>query len=116
MRANGTFRATAVSPGVDESENSVVLDRPAVDRQRVCPGAGQEQAQLPLRALLREQEAVLDLHVSGREGVDLHAVGSDLADFSLMWSCVAGAPWRTSAVTICRASNRFAASGSCEGR
>ena len=32
---------------VDEQQASLVLDRPAVDRHWVRPGAGQEQVQLP---------------------------------------------------------------------
>jgi hypothetical protein len=64
--------------GVHEPQDVVVLDRPAVDRHRFRPGAGQEQVQLPARAVAREQEAALDLHGASRQGVDLHAVRSDL--------------------------------------
>src|SRR5450631_3986272 len=58
--------------GVHESENSVVLDRPAVDRQRLRKGAREEQVQLPARAVAGEQKAVLDADGSGRESVNLH--------------------------------------------
>lgn len=58
--------------GVDESQNSLVLDRPAVDRQRLREWAGREQVELASSAAAREEEAVLDAHGSGREGVDLH--------------------------------------------
>ena len=57
---------------VYEQQAPVVLDRPAVDRHRVRPGAGQEQVQLPPRALAGVKERVLQAHRPGREGVDSH--------------------------------------------
>ena len=58
---------------VDEQQAPVVLDRPAVDRQRVRPGARQEQVQLAPRAAAGEQERVLDARGAGRQGVDSHS-------------------------------------------
>src|SRR5664279_6236918 len=58
--------------GIHQSENSVMLDCPAVDRQRRREGAGQEQVQLATRTMAGEQEALLDADGSGRESVNLH--------------------------------------------
>jgi hypothetical protein len=60
--------------GVDESQRALVLDRPSVDRQRVREGARHEQIQLASWARTGKQEAVLDAHRSGGEGVDLHVL------------------------------------------
>ncbi len=59
--------------GVDEQDLLAMLDHPAVDRQRVRPGAGQEQVELPARAEAREEEGVLDADGARRYRVDSHA-------------------------------------------
>src|SRR5450755_1591009 len=85
--------------GVHESENSVVLDRPAVDRQRLGEGAREEQVQLPARAVAGEQEAVLDADGTGPESVNLHdRVSYGVGD--LVWLVRVGAkPVRISSTT-----------------
>ena len=59
---------------IHESQNPVVLDRPAVDRQRLREGAREEQVQLSARATAGEQEGLFDADGSGGESVNLHGV------------------------------------------
>src|SRR5207302_6545965 len=53
---------------VDEQQPALVLDRPAVDRQRLRPGTRQEQIELAPSAERREEERVLDANASRPEG------------------------------------------------
>jgi hypothetical protein len=58
--------------GVDQQQTLAVLDRPAVDRQRVTPGAGNEEVELAPDALAGKQKRALDAHASGLQRVDPH--------------------------------------------
>src|ERR1019366_10490053 len=57
---------------VDQQQAAFVLDRPAVDRQRIRPGAWKEQGELAARTRAGKQEGTLDAPGSSPEGVDLH--------------------------------------------
>src|SRR4051794_40910839 len=58
--------------GVDEHEPVAMLDRPAVNRDRVAPGAGEEEIQLPSRAGLRVEEGVLEARRARGQSVYPH--------------------------------------------
>ena len=59
--------------GVDQDQLPVVLDRPAVDRERLRhPRTGSEERELAADAGLRIEECVAQLHRPGAQGVDSH--------------------------------------------
>ena len=86
---------------VHEPQNSVVLDRPAVDRHRLREGAREEQIQLAARAAAREQEAVLEPHRSGLDCMDLHFARSFVLMGLVARGWVGAKPRKTSSTTPC---------------
>src|SRR3954452_11242965 len=74
-----------------------MLDRPAVDRQRLREGTREKQVQLAPRAGAGEQEAVFDTHGARCEGMDLHRalpgfmdVGTSLPWLGFRFPCESG--------------------------